>query len=174
MDQAFHTRFEFDERPVRHDVDHFAVDAVSDRVFGFNVVPRAGRELLHAERDFLPFPVDVEDFHFDFIVDFDLVRGMADAVPTHVGDVQQTVNASQINKRTEVGDVLDDALARLSRFDLRHQFRFHLVALVLNEFAARDDDIAAGFVDFEDDAFDVVADVGSDVGRSPDVDLAGG
>ena len=50
----------------------------------------------------------------------------------------------------------------------------HLVALVLDQLAAADDDVAAGLVDLEDLALDGLADVVADVGRPADVDLAGG
>jgi hypothetical protein len=36
-----------------------------------------------------------------------------DAIPRHVGDVQQAVDAAEVDERAEVGDVLDDALADL-------------------------------------------------------------
>ena len=53
-------------------------------------------------------------------------------------------------------------------------FFFMLVALVLDQLAAADDDVAAGLVDLEDLALDGLADVVADVGRPADVDLAGG
>ena len=49
-----------------------------------------------------------------------------------------------------------------------------LLALFLEELAAADDDVAARFVDLEDLALDVLADVVGDVGRTADVDLRGG
>ena len=47
-------------------------------------------------------------------------------------------------------------------------------ALIFDELAAADDDIAAGLVDLEDLALDGLADVVGDVGRTADIDLAGG
>ena len=49
----------------------------------------------------------------------------------------------------------------------------HLVALVLDQLAAADDDVAAGLVDLEDLALDGLADVVADVRRPADVHLAG-
>ena len=46
---------------------------------------------------------------------------MIDAAPAHVGDVQQAVDAAQVDERAEVGDVLDDALAELADFELLEQ-----------------------------------------------------
>src|SRR5262249_59146199 len=97
-----------------------------------------------------------------------------DAVPGHVGDVQQAVDAAQVHEGPELGDVLDDALADLARLDLAEQLLLHLDALVLDQLAAADDDVAAGLVDLEDLALDGLADVVGDVGRPADVHLAGG
>ena len=56
----------------------------------------------------------------------------------------------------------------------REQLLLHLVALVLDQLAAADDDVAAGLVDLEDLALDGLADVVADVRRPADVHLAGG
>ena len=50
----------------------------------------------------------------------------------------------------------------------------HLLAFGLDQRAAADDDVAAIFVDLEHDALDRAADVIADVGRTTNVDLAGG
>ena len=52
--------------------------------------------------------------HFELVVDLDHLRRMIDAAPAHVGDVQQTVDTAQVDKRTEVGDVLDHALGAVA------------------------------------------------------------
>ena len=44
----------------------------------------------------------------------------------------------------------------------------------LDEFAPADDDVAPAFIDLEDHALDVLIDVIGDIGRTADVDLAGG
>ena len=79
------------------------------------VFPRAGALLLQAEGDLLLLVVDVEDLHLDFVVDLDHLGRMIDAAPAHVGDVQQAVDAAEVDERAEVGDVLDDALADAGR-----------------------------------------------------------
>ena len=45
-------------------------------------------------------------------------RRMVDAAPAHVGDVQQAVDAAEVDERAELGDVLDHALAELADFEL--------------------------------------------------------
>ena len=114
VDQALDALLELDEGAVAHDVDDLARDAGADRVLRLDVLPRAGRLLLEAERDLLAVLVDVQDHDLDLVVDLDHVAGMVDPAPAHVGDVQQAVDAAQVDERAEVGDVLDRALANLA------------------------------------------------------------
>ena len=93
----------------------------ADRVLVVDVVPRAGRLLLEAQGDLFALVVDVQDLHLDLLVDLDHVRRMVDAAPAHVGDVQQAVDAAQVDERAELGDVLDRALADLADVELVEQ-----------------------------------------------------
>ena len=67
--------------------------------------------------------IDVQDLHLDFLIDRHHLRRVADAAPAHVGDVQQAVDAPQVDERAELGDVLDRALADLAGFQLGQQLR---------------------------------------------------
>ena len=176
VDQAFDAVFELHEGAVAHDVDDFALDArcrpgTSSATFShglgvFCFRPRAifsfswsmCRILTSSSSSILTISLRV-----------------VDAAPAHVGDVQQAVDAAEVDERAEVGDVLDDALAELADFELREQLGLLLGSrCVFDQAAAADDDVAAGFVDLEDHALDRLADVVADVGRAADVDLAGG
>ena len=136
-------------------------------------LPGAGALLLQAQGDLFLLAIDVQDHHFDFLVDADHLRRMADAAPAHVGDVQQAVDAAQVDERAELGDVLDHALAELADFERGEQLGFLLGPFGLDQGPAADDDISPGVVDFQHDALDRAADVIADVGRPADVDLAG-
>ena len=94
MNQAFDPVFEFDEGPVGHHVDHFAIDSRIDGELGVDILPRAGSLLLESEGDFFFFAIDVEDHDLDLFFDFDHVRRVIDPSPAHIGDVQQAVDAS--------------------------------------------------------------------------------
>ena len=49
-------------------------------------------------------------------------RRMVDAAPCHVGDVQQAVDAAEVDERTVIGDVLDHALDDLALFEVLARF----------------------------------------------------
>src|SRR5262249_50329748 len=143
------------------------------RILGLDVDPRAGRLVLEAQGDLLLVLVHGEDVDLELLVDVDDLVRVADPVPGHVGDVEQPIDAAQVDEGAELGDVLDDALADLARLDLGQELLLHLLALVLDELAPADDDVAAGLVDLEDLALDRLADVVGDVRWPADVHLAG-
>src|SRR5262249_14166391 len=144
VDQPLDARFQLDEGAVAHDVDDLAGVPAADGVLLLDVLPRARRLVLEAERDLLLVLVHGEDVHLELLVDVDDLVRVGDAAPAHVGDVQEAVDAAEVHEGAELGDVLDDALAELPRLDLGQQLLLHLLALVLDELAATDDDVAAG------------------------------
>jgi hypothetical protein len=159
MHETFDTGFEFDEGAVGNEVDDLAVDLLADLVLRFDVVPRIGELLLEAEADAFLFLVDVEHHHIELLPDLEQLGRMADAAPGHVGDVQQAVQAVEIDERTEVGDVLDRAFADVARNHLAEQLPAALVALLLDQLAARQNDVLAILVDLNDFEVVVVTDV---------------
>ena len=54
--------------------------------------------------------VEAEDLDVDFLPDVHGVGRVREAAPRHVGDVQEAVDAAEVDERAVVGEVLDDAL----------------------------------------------------------------
>ncbi len=150
VDEALDALLELDEGAVVGDRDHLAVDPRADRVLLLDVLPRVRLELLQAERDALALAVEVQDLDLDLLADPHHLRGMGDAAPRHVGDVEQAVDAAEVHERAEVGDVLDHALAHLALLQLGEELRLHLLALFLEHRAARDHDVPAALVELDD------------------------
>src|SRR3546814_2027029 len=69
---------------------------------------------------------------------------------SEIGDVEQAVDAAQVNERTVIGDVLDDAFDHLALGEALDQARTLLGAGFLEHRAARDDDVAALAVHLQD------------------------
>ena len=84
------------------------------RIFELDAFPRIGLELLHAEGDALGLRVEADHLHLDVLADVQRLGGMVDAPPGDVGDVQQAVDAAQIDEGAVVGDVLDHAVEDLA------------------------------------------------------------
>ena len=75
---------------------------------------------------------------------------MVDAPPGDVGDVQQPVDAAEIDKSAVIGNVLDHTIENLAFFEAGDQLRALLGAAFLEHRAARNDDVAARAVHLED------------------------
>src|SRR5690606_2558167 len=92
--------------------------------------------------------------------------------PGHVGDMQQAVDAAEVDERAVVGDVLDHALDHLALFEVLHDFGALLRAAFLEHGAARHDDVAAAAIHLEDLEGLRVVHQRRDVADRADVDLA--
>ncbi len=116
VNQAFNAGFKLHESTVAHHIHHGSLNLGIDRILLNHSVPRILTQLFEAEGDFFFFPIDIQDRHFDFLVNVDHFRWMANSFPTHIGDMEQAVDSTQIHKSAKLGNVLDDAGARLSDF----------------------------------------------------------
>ena len=130
--------------------------------------------MFEAQGDLLALGINLQDHYLDLFVDLYDFRRMADPAPAHIGNVQQPVQAAQIYKRAKLGDILDDALTQLAFFQGSHQLALGLGAAFLDNFAARDNDIAAFLVNLENLRFDLFADELANIARPTNVYLAGG
>ena len=99
---------------------------------------------------------------------------MIDAAPGHVGDVQQAVDAAEIDEGAVVGDVLDEAVDDLALGEAGDDVGALLGARLFEHGAARDDDVAAAAVHLEDLERLRLMHQRADVAHGADVDLAAG
>ena len=117
VDQPLDALFQFDEGAVIGNADDFAVQPRADRIAFGRLGPRVGHDLLHAERDALARLVVLEHDHLDLFADLQHFRRMLQAAPGHIGDMQQPVDAAEINERAVVGDILDRAFEDHALFE---------------------------------------------------------
>ena len=105
--QTLYTGFQFDERAVvGDDGDDTPMDR-AQRVVGSYQIPRIVLQLLHAKANAAGFSVELNDLNLDsFAFRQDLGR-VAHTAQCHVGDMQQVINATQVNECTIFGDVFD-------------------------------------------------------------------
>src|SRR3546814_1176659 len=115
----------------------------SSDVCSSDLFPRIAFELLHAEADALGVAVDADDLHLDRVTDVDDFARVVDALVAHVGDMEQAVDAAEVDKRTIIGDVLDRAFDDLTFFQVLDQARTLFGARFFEDGAARHDDVAA-------------------------------
>ena len=121
--QAFNARLQFNERAVVGDVGDAAGELAASRVLRVDAVPRIGQQLLHAERNALGVRVDLDDLDFHRVAHIEHLARVRDALPAHVGDVQQAVDAAEVHERAVIGDVLDHAFADFAFLAAGRRFR---------------------------------------------------
>src|SRR5690606_19869980 len=96
--QAFHTFFQLCEAAVVGQVGNTGSYASAFRVTGFDSNPWVFAQLLQAQGNTIAFAIVLQDFYIDLIANIDDFRWMLDALPSHVGDVQQAIDATQIDE----------------------------------------------------------------------------
>src|SRR5882762_117734 len=171
VDQAFDARFQFDERAVVGDVGDAAGEARIERILRLDALPRIVQQLLHAERNAVGLVVDLDDLDLDGLADAQHFGRVIDPAPGDIGDVQQAVDAAEVDERTVIGDVLDDAVDHLALFEVLHQFLALFGAGLFENRAARHHDVAAAAIHLEDlERLRIVHQRG-DVADRADIDL---
>src|SRR5467141_205243 len=171
VDQALDARLQFDERTVVGDVGDAAVEARVQRIFRLDALPRIIQQLLHAERDAVGLVVDLDDLDLHGLADGQDFGRVIDPAPGDIGDVQQAVDAAEVDERTVIGDVLDHAVDDLTLFEVLHQFLALLGAGLFQHRAARHHDVAAAAIHLENLERLRIVHQRSYVADRPDIDL---
>src|SRR5271169_3367185 len=150
VDEAFDALFELDENAVVDDAYDFAFYFATSRVFFRSVDPGIRHQLLEAERDALLFLVELEDDDVQLLLRLDDVGWMLDAAPAQVRQVEQAVDAAEIDEGAVFGDVLHMTVHDLALGERFHQLGALGVQLFLENRAAADDYVAAAAVELGD------------------------
>ena len=174
VNESLDSLLELDERAVVGDREDAAADLCADGVALGRVEPWVRRELLEAERDALLILVELEHLDLDLVAYVDEVAGMGQTAPAHVGDVEQAIEAAQIDERAVVGEVLDGAGEDASLFEGGEGDRLLGVLVLFEQLLAGDDDVAALLVELDDADFDLGADVAVEIADRANLNLRAG
>src|SRR5208283_2862090 len=155
--QPFDSLLQLDERTVVGDADDPPAHMRSNRITLGRIHPRIGRELLKAQRYTLLLAIELENLHLDLVAHLHQVARMRQAPPGHVGDVQQAVNAAEVNERAVVGQVLHRAGNNAVFLQMLQGLVALLRLLFFQQLLTRCHDVAALLVQLDDADFNVVA-----------------
>jgi len=155
--QAFDALLDFNERTVVGQVGDLAEQAGALRVATRQTGPRIVAQLLHAQRNAVLFLIVLQDLGGDFLADGQDFRRVTHTTPCQVGDVQQAVDAAQVDERTVVGDVLDDAGDHGAFFQRFHQLRTLFAHRCFDDGATRQHDVVTLAVQLDDLEFEGLA-----------------
>ena len=174
VDETLDAGFQLHKGAVGDEAGDLAANLEVDRVFLGDLVPRIFGELLEAEGDAEALLVDLEEEDFQLLADLEEVGRVGEAAPGHVGDVEEAVEAVEVEEGAELGEVLDAAFHLGALFEVGEKLGALLVAFLLDELAAGEDDVLAVLVQFDDAALDFLAHELAEVLGRVDVDLGGG
>src|SRR6266567_1954301 len=107
MYQPFDAAFELDECAVIHQTDHLTLHTCADGILFRHRMPRIGRELFHAQGNTFFFGIELEHNDFDFFTHLNDFGGMVDASPGHIADVENAINAAEIDEGAVAGNIFD-------------------------------------------------------------------
>src|SRR5207253_3134411 len=116
----------------------------------------------------------LEHDHLHPVADVEHLGGVGDPPPRHVGDVEQPVDAAEVDEGAVVGDVLDRSLEDHALLEHLERLRLERRALALEDGAPGDDDVAARAVELEDGEAAALAEVAVEVARRTDVGVRAG
>ena len=74
---------------------------------------------------------------------------MADPAPGHIGNMEETIQAAQVDKYTKVGYILNHAVADIALRDLGQEFGSRLLADLFQQLPTGENDIFAFLVDLD-------------------------
>ncbi len=106
--QTFNAFFDFYEAAVISQVGYTTGQASAFRIALSDSNPWIFAQLFQAQRYAGTLAVELQHFNSDFVAHVDNFAWMLNAFPCHVSDVQQAVNATQVNECAVVSEVLND------------------------------------------------------------------
>lgn len=155
--QTLDAFFQLGEAAVVGQVGDASLNTGAFRVARLDGDPRIFAQLLQTQGNAVALAVELQDLDVDLVTNVDDFRRMLDALPGHVGDVQQAVHAAQVDERAVVGEVLDDTLDLLA-FLQRFQQSFTLGAVLgFQDAATGNDNVVALLVQLDDLEFQFLA-----------------
>ena len=132
-----------DESTERNDLGNRAISDGANGELLDELHPRILGGLLQAQRDALAGQVNVQNLDFDFLANLDNLGRMVDVVPRKLGDVNQTVNAAQVNEGAKVNDRGNGAVQAHTLGELLQDFGTLVLAAFLQQHAARKHHVVA-------------------------------
>src|SRR5665213_1558873 len=115
MDERFDARAELDEGAKRRNAGDFALDDIAF-LEGFNLLqPWVIAHLLETQGQAVF--VDSDDLGLDGLADFDIAARVVDALPGNFGNMDQTLNAVNVDEGAKVDNAGDHAFDDVTNFE---------------------------------------------------------
>ena len=143
VNHAFDTWLEFNEGTIIGDVSNAAGKTDLQWILGFHTFPRISFQLFHTETNTLGLAVEADNLHINRLTNLQCFRRMIDTSPSDISYVQQPINATKVNERTVIGDVLHHTIEYLSFLEPCDQFSSLFGTTFFQNSSPRHNNIAA-------------------------------
>ena len=146
---------------------------LADLVGPGELLPRVFLGRLQRQRDALAVHVDVEHLDGDLLADLDDLGRVVDVLPGQLGDVDEAVDAAEVDERAEVDDGGDDTAADLALLQLGEEVLANRRLGLLEPGTAGEHHVVAVLVELDDLGLDLLAHVRLEVADAAHLDERG-
>ena len=174
VDQALDAVLNTHEGAEGNELGDLAGNDLADGVGPGEGLPRVLLGRLERQGDALAVEVDVQDLDRDLVADLDDLGGVVDVLPGQLGDVDQTVDATQVHEGTEVDDGGHDTGADLPLLQGLQEVGADLGLSLLEPGATGKDHVVAVLVQLNDLRLELAAHVGLEVTNATHLHQGGG
>ena len=174
VDQTFYAGGYFYECTVVGHYDNLTVHFVANLEVGVESIPGMRRKLLQSECNALLLFVEIENYDVKFLVELDNFVRIVHATPAQVGNVYQTIHATEVNECAVGCNVLDGAFKYLTLLELRNDFLLLCFEFCLNQCLVTNYYVLIFLVDFDNLEFHRLSNEYVVVANGLQVDLATG
>ena len=150
MNQALDPFFELYECAVVHEAHDLAADLGAERILLVHQGPGIFRPLLVAQGDSLCLWIELQYHDLDLVSDREVLRRVVHPTPRDIGDVQQPIDATEIDEDAIVRDVLDHAVQDHPFFQHRQGLGLLGGEFLLQNCFARQDHVVSSPVHTDD------------------------
>ncbi len=172
--RAFDAGLEFDESAVVGDADHAADGARSLWVAFADGFPGIGNQLLQSEGNSFLFLIELEHFDGNLVAGIHHFGRMVDAAVRHIADVQQAIDAAEVNECAVFGKVLDHSGYYAALFEHLQRSALARELFFFHRHFPRHDNIAAAAIELNDLDRDVLTEEAVEVVNGAKIDLGTG
>ena len=174
VDQALDAVLDTHEGAEGDELGDLTGNDLADGVGPGEGLPRVLLGRLERQGDALAVEVDVQDLDRDLVTDLDDLGGVVDVLPGQLGDVDQTVDATQVHEGTEVDDGGHDTGADLPLLQGLQEVGADLGLGLLEPGATGEDHVVAVLVQLNDLRLELAAHVGLEVANATHLHQGGG
>ena len=171
VDETFYARSNFDECTIVSEDNDLTLDLVAHLEVSVEAIPGMWLELLDTKSDALLSFVELEDNDVELLVEANNFAGVRYTAPREVGDVDETIDTTEVDEGTVRGDVLDDPFEDLTLLKLADDLSLLSFEFSFDEDLMRYDDVLEVLVDLDDLELHSLVDISIVVADRTDVDL---